>query len=284
MGKIIYGTELSFSIKEKLKEDINRLKDENKRLPKLSVVLIGEDPASHTYVKGKQKACAEVGIISEVFLLDKNSSQKEVIEIIEKLNMDETVDGILVQLPVPKHLNKEEIIDTISIEKDVDGFSSVNIGQLQRGLDCFVPCTPAGIMCLLEDVKYDVAGKNIVVIGRSQLVGKPIAQLLLNHDATVTVCHSKTNNIKSITSQADALIVAVGCAHMVKKEWIKENAVIIDVGINRLEGKLVGDVDTQDVLDKCSMVSAVPKGVGPMTITMLLKNTYKAYVKREVYE
>lgn len=272
---IVYGSEISIDIKNEIREEL--LKLEGKRKPKLSVVLVGNNPASLSYVKGKEKACTEVGFLSEVIHLDENISEIDLISKIEELNDDENVDGILVQLPLPKHLSEDNVINHIRYDKDVDGLTPINAGKLFLKQDGLVPCTPLGVIEILKRSNVSIASKNVVVIGRSKLVGLPVAKLLLDENATVTITHSKTNNLKDVCKKADILIVAIGKAKFINSEFIKDGAVVIDVGINRVDNKLVGDVDFDDVVDKVSLITPVPKGVGPMTIAMLLLNTLKAY-------
>ncbi len=283
MGEIIYGNEVAKSVKDTLKKDLDRLKQEHKRLPKLVVVLVGNNVASLSYVTGKEKACKEIGMENELLRFEETMREEQLLEVVEQLNQDNSVDGILVQLPLPKHINESKILNAIDPKKDVDGFHPMNIGKLLLQEDGFLSCTPKGILRLLESIGMkDLSGKKAVVIGRSNIVGKPVAQLLLNRHATVTICHSRTEHIEEITSQADILIVSVGSPRLVKANWVKEGAVVIDVGINRDENqKLCGDVDFEDVKEKASYITPVPKGVGPMTIAMLLENTWESYYKRE---
>ena len=283
MGKIIYGNEVAKTVKDDLKKDLDRLKKEGKRLPKLVVVLVGNNVASVSYVTGKEKACKEIGMENELLRFEESIREEKLLEVVENLNKDDSVDGILVQLPLPKHIDESKVLQAIDPEKDVDGFHPVNVGKLLLQEDGFLSCTPKGILRLLESIGLsDLSGKKAVVIGRSNIVGKPVAQLLLNKHATVTICHSRTEHIEEITSQADILIVSVGSPRLVKANWVKEGAIVIDVGINRDEhNKLCGDVDFQEVEPKTSYITPVPKGVGPMTIAMLLENTWESYYKRE---
>jgi methylenetetrahydrofolate dehydrogenase (NADP+) / methenyltetrahydrofolate cyclohydrolase len=275
-AEIINGKELSMEMKRGMKEEIALLHQQNIR-PHLSVVLVGNNPASRSYVNGKKRASEEIGMSSEIIELPESISQNELLDVINGLNKDSGVHGILVQLPLPKHIVVQQIIEAINPFKDVDGFHPINIGRMMTGQDTFFPCTPFGIIQMLHAKDIKISGKHAVIIGRSNIVGKPVGQLLLNENATVTYCHSKTKDLKAITKLADILIVAVGRAHMIDKEFIKDGAVVIDVGINRLEdGTLTGDVDFDSVMQKASYVTPVPKGVGPMTITMLLHNTIKA--------
>lgn len=281
--KVIYGNELAESIKKTLKDEVDVLKLAGKRLPHLTVILVGDNPASQSYVKGKEKACANIGIGNYTLRLSGTITQEELMNVIREQNADPNVDGILIQLPLPEHLNEEEAIMAIDPSKDVDGLHPINAGNLLTGRPGFIPCTPKGVMAMLESIGLDdLSGYNAVVCGRSNLVGKPISLLLQNKNATVTTVHSKTKDMKLITSQADILIAAVGKAKMIKADWVKEGAVVIDVGINRNEeGKLVGDVDFDEVSKKVSAISPVPKGVGPMTVCMLLSNTIEAYKYHE---
>ncbi|MDC2863478.1 MULTISPECIES: bifunctional methylenetetrahydrofolate dehydrogenase/methenyltetrahydrofolate cyclohydrolase FolD [unclassified Bacillus (in: firmicutes)] len=270
---IIKGNEVAEKKRSQLKEKVAELKKQG-IVPGLAVILVGDDPASHSYVKGKEKGCEQVGIYSELITFPDSITQDRLLAEIDRLNNDDRIHGILVQLPLPNHIEEKAIIEKISPEKDVDGFHPISIGRMMTGQDTFLPCTPHGILELVKETNLDITGKHVVVIGRSNIVGKPVGQLFLNENATVTYCHSKTANIKELTKLADILIVAVGRAKMVTADYVKEGAVVIDVGVNRLEtGKLCGDVDFDDVLNVASHITPVPKGVGPMTITMLLENT-----------
>ena len=276
MAIIIDGKELAKKIRANLKIECEELKKKNIN-SKLAVIMVGEDPASKVYVRNKSKACEDVGIEYEEYLLDVNTTQKELIELIEKLNNDKTINGILLQSPIPSNLDINEAFRTISPEKDVDGFHPVNVGKLVLGQDTFVSCTPYGIMKMFEAYNIDLEGKNAVVIGRSNIVGKPMSHCLLNKNATVTICHSRTKNLAEITKRADILVAAIGKAEFVKADMVKEGVVVIDVGINRTEeGKLKGDVDFENVSKKASYITPVPGGVGPMTIAMLMNNVVKA--------
>ena len=277
--QIINGKEVSQILKDNLKEKVELLKKEGKRLPKLVVIMVGDNPASQTYVKNKEKACEYIGFLSHLIKFNENISEEILLNTIDQLNTDDTIDGILVQLPLPKHINEEKVLRKILPEKDVDGFHPENIAKLFLNESCLTPCTPTGIYFLLNHYGYNIQGKHIVIIGRSNIVGKPAALLGLQHNATVTICHSKTENLKEICKTADILICAVGKAKFVNSEYIKDNCVVIDVGINRDENnKLCGDVDFEDVKDKVEAITPVPGGVGPMTIAMLMENTYKAYL------
>lgn len=276
MYQLIDGKLLAQKTREKLKKKVEDLKAIN-IVPKLAVILIGNDPASKVYVRNKSKACQEVGIEYEEILLDENTTMDKLLSIIKKLNDRKDINGILLQSPIPKGLNIQEAFNLIDYRKDVDGFNPINIGKLLTGQDCFISCTPFGIMKMFEEYNIDLTGKNAVVIGRSNIVGKPMAQCLLNKNATVTICHSKTKNIGKITKNADIIVSAVGKINMVTKEMVKPGAVVIDVGMNRNEeGKLVGDVDFENVSKVSSYITPVPGGVGPMTIAMLLNNVVKA--------
>ncbi len=275
MTHLIDGKKWALLSREETKQACAILTQEG-RQPGLTVVLVGEDPASQTYVRGKEKAATEAGMQSAIIRLEATITQDELLAVIYRLNQDPHVHGILVQLPLPKHIDDQVIIDAIAIEKDVDGFHATNVGALALGLTGFVPCTPLGIMRMLAYENISLSGQHAVVIGRSNIVGKPMAQLLLKANATVTICHSKTENLGQITRQADILISAVGKAHLVKADMVKEGAVVIDVGMNRLDGKLVGDVDFENVKEVASAITPVPGGVGPMTIAMLLHNTVQA--------
>ncbi|UFT97730.1 bifunctional methylenetetrahydrofolate dehydrogenase/methenyltetrahydrofolate cyclohydrolase FolD [Radiobacillus kanasensis] len=275
-AEIIYGSELSTELKDNMKKEVNELHEKG-IYPSLTVVLIGDNPASQSYVRGKQKAAAQVGVNSDLIELPSSTTQEELLQLIDRLNTDEEVHGILVQLPLPEQINEQVIIEAIDPSKDVDGFHPINIGRMMAGKDTFLPCTPFGIITILKSRNIEIAGKHAVVIGRSNIVGKPVGQLLLNENATVTYCHSRTKNMKDFTLSADILIVAVGKEHFVSADYVKEGAVVIDVGVNRMEnGKLTGDVDFESVKEKATFLTPVPKGVGPMTITMLLHNTVKA--------
>ncbi len=286
MDKIVYGSEIAAKCKEDLKNEIAVYAEKGMRLPQLVVILVGEDVGSQSYVKGKEKACHAIGMQNATLRYDASISEEKLIEKIQELNYDENVDGILVQLPLPEHIDTNRVLFSINPDKDVDGFHPYNIGKMIIGEDTFLPCTPKGIIKILEHIGYDdLSGKTAVVIGRSNIVGKPIAQLLLNKNATVQITHSRTKNIQDIVKHADIVVAAVGRAKLVKNDWLKDGAVVIDVGVNRGEGgKLCGDVDFDDVLDKVKYITPVPKGVGPMTIAMLLENTVESYRKREDLE
>lgn len=273
---LISGKEVSQKVKDEIKSQTKLLKDKGISV-KLAVIIVGDDSASHIYVKNKKKACEYVGFESLEYALDENTSEEELLELIDKLNKDKTVNGILCQLPLPKHIDEKKIIDSISPLKDVDAFHPVNVGKIMIGDYEFLPCTPAGIMRLIESTSYDVSGKDCVIIGRSNIVGKPMAMLMLHKNATVTICHSRTKNIEEKIKKADIVIAAVGIPKFVKGDMVKDGALVIDVGINRMsDGKLCGDVDFDEVSKKASFITPVPGGVGPMTISMLMQNTLKA--------
>lgn len=279
MGQIINGKEIGQKIRESIAERVQQLKNQGVT-PGLAVILVGEDPASQTYVRNKHRSCEAIGMYSEVIKMDENTQEEQLLEQIRLLNERDDIHGILVQLPLPKHINEDNVIATISPEKDVDGFSPISVGKMMLGQETFLPCTPFGVMKLLEYTGIEVAGKHAVVVGRSHIVGKPVGQLLLQQNATVTYTHSKTKDLPSITKQADILVVAVGRANFITEEHVKPGAVVIDVGINRDENnKLVGDVDFDGVEPIASHITPVPGGVGPMTITMLLYNTVQSAEK-----
>ncbi len=279
MAEIISGKIVSAQTREKIKAMVSEFETENKRKPCLAVVLVGNDPASEVYVRNKIKGTEEVGMKSLSFNMPENSTNAEVEEVVKSLADDENVDGILVQLPLPKHLDERKILSLIPDTKDVDGFSPNNLGLLSIGTPRTVSCTPLGVMELIKSIGIDLKGKNAVVIGRSNTVGKPMAMLLLNENCTVTVCHSKTDNIAFYTKNADIVVVAVGRPEFLKKDMVKDGALVIDVGINRVDGKLVGDVDFDAVSEVAGYITPVPGGVGPMTISMLLYNTLMAAKK-----
>ncbi|MBO4940931.1 MAG: bifunctional methylenetetrahydrofolate dehydrogenase/methenyltetrahydrofolate cyclohydrolase FolD [Clostridia bacterium] len=276
MAKLLSGKTVSARIKENLKKEIEELKTGG-ILPGLAVIIVGEDPASKVYVGRKEAMCEELGMHSEKFALPEETTQEELVALVEKLNNDDKIHGILVQLPLPKHLDEKAVINTIRPDKDVDAFHPVNVGKIMIGDYDFVPCTPAGIMELIAESDVEVEGKTCVVIGRSNIVGKPMSMLLLHKNGTVTTCHSRTRNIAEITKTADILVAAVGRANFVTADMVKPGAVVIDVGMNRLaDGRLVGDVDFENVEKIAGAITPVPGGVGPMTIAMLMKNTFTA--------
>uniref|UniRef100_A0A7V0Z3Q0 Bifunctional protein FolD n=1 Tax=candidate division WOR-3 bacterium TaxID=2052148 RepID=A0A7V0Z3Q0_UNCW3 len=284
MAKILSGTELAEKIRGEMKQEISGLKEKFGIVPGLAVILVGDNPASISYVKGKEKACAEIGIISREYKFDADYKEDKLLKLIEELNNDPAIHGILVQLPLPDHINEENVLYAIDPNKDVDGFHPVNVGKLMIGVDCFLPCTPHGIQQLLVRNGIEISGKHVVIVGRSNIVGKPLAMMLVQKkpgaNATVTMCHTGTKNMGEYTKQADILIVAAGRPHTVNGDMVKEGAVVIDVGVNRIEDstkksgfRLIGDVEFEEVSKKASAISPVPGGVGPMTITMLLYNT-----------
>ena len=276
MATLIDGKAISAQIKEEVKEGIEKLRETGREVT-LAVVQVGNDPASSVYVGNKKKACEYVGIRSLSYELPEETTEQELLDLIEELNRREDVDGILVQLPLPAHLNEDKVIASIAPEKDVDGFHAVNTGNLWIGKECFVSCTPAGIIELLKRSGVSIEGKECVIIGRSNIVGKPMAALLLKENATVTVCHSRTKNLKEVTKRADILVVAIGKPKFITAEYVKEGAVVIDVGIHRMEGKkLCGDVEFETVEPLAEAITPVPGGVGPMTIAMLMKNCLEA--------
>lgn len=276
MGKIIDGKAVSAQVKERIRLETDALKEKGIEVG-LAVVIVGDDPASKIYVRNKKLACEAVGFKSYEYALPAETTEAELLDLIKKLNADKNVNGILVQLPLPEHLDDKVIINNILPEKDVDAFHPVNVGKIMIGDYSFLPCTPAGVMELIASTGTEIAGKECVVIGRSNIVGKPQAMLLLHKSGTVTICHSRTQNLKEVCSRADILVAAVGRAKMITSDYIKEGAVVIDVGMNRDEnGKLCGDVDFEDCKDKASYITPVPGGVGPMTIAMLMQNTLTA--------
>lgn len=275
-AQIIDGKKVSQQIKEELKGEVKALQEQHGLTPGLAVVLVGEDPASTVYVRNKGKASQEVGILSRQYNLPAACSQEELLDLIYRLNEDQGIHGILVQLPLPDHIEEDAIIQSINLLKDVDGFHPANVGNLILGNPTYLPCTPAGIMVLLDSIGLEIKGKHAVVVGRSNIVGKPVSFLLLQRHATLTICHSRTIDLPHQAQQADILVAAIGKAKMIKGSWVKPGAVVIDVGVNRLEGGLVGDVDFQEASQVASYITPVPGGVGPMTIAMLLKNAVLA--------
>lgn len=274
----IDGKAFSQTVLEKIREEHSQLKEKYGKPAGLAVVIVGNNPASQVYVKNKIRACENVGFYSENIELDENISEKELLQEIDKLNKNDRINGILVQLPLPAHINELKIIDSISPEKDVDGFHVSNIGKMVIGDETgFLSCTPYGIMQLLEEYKIEIAGKDAVIIGRSNIVGKPMALMLIQKGATVQVCNSNTKDLRKKLNKADIIIVAAGVPKLLKKEDVKEGTVVIDVGINRVDGKICGDVDYEEVAEKTSYITPVPGGVGPMTIASLIKNTFKSY-------
>ena len=279
MAKIIDGKVISASVKERVKAEVSALKEKGITVG-LAVIIVGEDPASKVYVSNKKKACENLGIISEEYALPESTTNEELLALIEELNSKPSINGILCQLPLPSHLDEKLIINSIDPEKDVDAFHPFNVGKIMIGDFDFLPCTPAGVMEMLKYENIEVEGKTCVVIGRSNIVGKPMNMLLLHQNGTVTVCHSKTKNLKEVCKNADILVAAVGRPKFVTEDMVKEGAVVIDVGINRVDGKLCGDVDFENVKNKASAITPVPGGVGPMTIAMLMQNTLTAAKKQ----
>lgn len=276
MAQIIDGKAVAAQVKSQVKAEVEKLAAEGKQVG-LAVVLVGNDPASQVYVRNKQKDCEECGIKSYGYVLPEETTQQQLMELVETLNNDDKVNGILVQLPLPKHLDEKAVIDSINPDKDVDAFHPANVGRIMIGDYSFLPCTPAGVIELIDSTGVDIAGKNCVVVGRSNIVGKPMSMLLLHRSGTVTICHSKTKNLKEICANADILVAAVGRTKMFTADYIKEGAVVIDVGMDRDEnGKLCGDVDFESCKDKAGYITPVPGGVGPMTRAMLMKNTLTA--------
>lgn len=269
---IVFGSELAKRLKDNLKEEVNSFKEK----PRLAIILIGDNEASLSYIKSKEKACSYVDIDSVLYHYN-DIEQDNLIKLIKELNSDNNIHGILLQLPLPKHLDERMIINTIDPNKDVDGLTDINMGKLFTGQESFVPCTPLGIIQILKEMKVELEGKNVCVIGRSNLVGLPLSRLLTKYDATVTLCHSKTKNLKDISSKADIVIVAIGKPKYIDNTYIKNGAYVIDVGINRVDNHLCGDVDFDDVKDKVAAITPVPKGVGPMTVCMLMYNVIKAF-------
>ncbi len=278
--QILDGKTLAAKIRKQAKEDVTSLKEKG-ITPGLAVVLIGDDPASHTYVKMKEKACEETGIYSIAHKMPSDISQDKIIETIEMMNLNPNIDGILIQLPLPPHIDTQKVLQSVSPQKDVDGFHPFNVGNLVLDLDCFAPCTPIGVMRLLEEYNIDPKGMDTCVVGASNIVGKPMMNLLLNKFATVDICHIHTKDLAEHTKRADLLIVGVGKINLITEDMVKDGAIVIDIGINKREnGKLTGDVDFENVAPKCSYITPVPGGVGPMTIAMLLANTITAARKR----
>ena len=277
MGEIISGKILSKEIREEVRLEVEQLKATYKAVPHLVVILVGEDPASESYVKAKERACKKAGMESTLIRKDANIAEEELLSIIDDLNNDVGVHGILVQLPLPKHIDENKVIDKIDFRKDVDGFHPLNIAYMHMGREAIHPATPSGIITMLKSANIELSGKDAIIIGRSNIVGKPAAMLLMKENCTVQIAHSRTKNLKEKCLQADIIVAAVGRANTVTEDMVKEGAVIIDVGVNRVDGKLVGDVDFESLKDKTSYITPVPGGVGPMTITSLLQNTIKTF-------
>lgn len=281
MAKIIDGKQISLEIKNQLKEKVCAFTEKYNRKIRLAVLLVGENPASKVYVKNKITAAEFVGIESLAYYLPEDSTEQQVKDLVLTLSNDKSVDGILVQLPLPKHIDQDAVLNLIPADKDVDGFLPENLGNLAMGTPSTISCTPFGVIKMLKHEGIALSGKNAVVVGRSNIVGKPMAMLLLNENCTVTVCHSKTSNLAEVCSNADILVAAIGRPKFITQEMVKDGAVVIDVGINRTESGLVGDVDFENVKDKASFITPVPGGVGPMTIAMLMENTYNAAIRRQ---
>ncbi len=277
---LIDGKAISAKCKNETAEEIKAIVAKGLRAPCLAVILVGEDPASQVYVRNKKRACEAVGITSLEYLLDENETEEKLLELIDFLNKDDNVDGILVQMPVPKQIDPDRVIEAISPDKDVDAFHAYNVGKLFTGAPRFQPCTPAGVMRLLSESGVEISGKNCVVVGRSNIVGKPMGALLLAENGTVTICHSRTKNLPEVTKTADILVAACGRPNMITADMVKDGAVLIDVGINRVGDKLVGDIDFEACKEKASFITPVPGGVGPMTIAILMQNTLTSYKMR----
>ena len=277
MATILDGKIISQRVKDEVAEEVRQLTEKGLRAPCLAVILVGDDEGSKVYVRNKKRACEAIGFKSLEFILPTDTKQEELDALVDKLNADDTVDGILVQLPLPKHLNEQSIINRIAVDKDVDAFHPHNVGRIMLGDPAFLPCTPAGVMRMLSDYGISVSGKECVVVGRSNIVGKPMSQLLLSANGTVTICHSRTHDLAEVTRRADILVVAIGVPRKITGDMIKEGAVVIDVGMNRSEGKLCGDVDFDSCAEKASYITPVPGGVGLMTVAMLMQNTLTAY-------
>jgi methylenetetrahydrofolate dehydrogenase (NADP+)/methenyltetrahydrofolate cyclohydrolase len=282
VGKIIDGRAIATELKAEIKRFVEERKLAGLRVPCLATVLVGNDGGSIYYVNNQKKLCDELGIENKNIILSENISQQELSSLIENLNKDLNVDGIILQLPLPKHLDEKAITSTLNPEKDVDGLTDINLGKFYKGERCFIPCTPQSVIHLIKNTGYDMEGKNAVVVGRSNIVGKPAAQLLLNEDCTVTICHSKTKNLKAVCQSADILVCALGKPEFITEEYIKKDAIVIDVGTTMVEGKIKGDVCFNSILPKASFITPVPGGVGAVTTTMLIKNTCEA-MKKNAY-
>ncbi|MGN0143943.1 MAG: bifunctional methylenetetrahydrofolate dehydrogenase/methenyltetrahydrofolate cyclohydrolase [Clostridium sp.] len=281
MGQLINGKEVAAKIKEEIKEFVNDRKERNLKIPKIASILVGEDGGSIYYMNSQQKVAVALGVGFEKVVLKEESTDEEVINVIHKLNEDDSIQGIILQLPLPKHLNEKKIIKEISAKKDIDCLTFESQGKLYMGEPEFLPCTPNSVLTLIKSLNMDITGKNVVVLGRSNIVGKPAAQLLLNENATVTICHSRTKNLRDVCKKADILIVAIGKPKFIDESYVNENAIIIDVGTSRFEGKITGDVDFDKVIDKCGALTPVPGGVGALTTTLLIKNACEALKKYE---
>ena len=279
---IIDGKKEADTIKAEIQKEISLIKKKINKVPGLSVILIGNFEPSQIYVRNKQKVSQEVGMNSNIIKYPEDVTEKEILDKIKNLNKDKNVSGILVQLPLPKHISKEKIINLIDPKKDVDGFNPINVGNLASGFNAIVPCTPMGCLMLIKKVEKELSGKHAVIVGRSNLNGKPMAQLLLKENCTVTIVHSKTKNLKQECSKADILVAAAGVASLIKRDWVKDNSIVIDVGINKQDNKIVGDVSYEEVKDKVKAITPVPGGVGPMTIVCLLKNTLECFKAHQI--
>lgn len=277
MGEIISGKALAKVVREEVRLKVEELKTRYEAVPHLVVVLVGEDPASQSYVRGKERACLKAGMKSTIIRKEDTITEEELLSIVNDLNNDDSVHGILVQLPIPKHINENKVIDAIDISKDVDGFHPLNVGYMHLGREAVLPATPKGIMEMIKSKNIQLKGKDAIIIGRSNIVGKPIAMLLMKEHATITIAHSRTQNLKEKCLQADIIVAAVGRANTVTADMVKEGAVVIDVGVNRVDGKLVGDCDFENIKDKASFITPVPGGVGPMTITSVIQNTLECF-------
>lgn len=276
MGIKIDGKEIAKEIKLNIKKEIEERKEQGKSIPKVASILVGDDGGSIFYQNNQEKIAKELGMEFSKISIPVSCSEEELEGVIEELNNDEGINGIILLLPLPKHMNTKKITSKINPDKDIDCLTDISVGRFYKGENSFIPCTPKSVMTILKTLKVDIEGKNAVVVGRSDIVGKPVAQLLLNENATVTICHSRTSNLKEVTNKADILVVAIGKPHFITKEYVKEGAVVIDVGTSSLNGKITGDVDIEDVLDKASMVTPVPGGVGALTTTLLLSNAHEA--------
>lgn len=285
MFELIDGKKISQEIKNEIKAEVIKIKEKTRKTPGLAVILVGNDPASSVYVGSKEKSCVEMGFYSEKYVLEENVTEEELLKLVTTLNNKEEINGILVQLPLPKHIDAQKVLDLIVPEKDVDGFHPVNAGKLAVGAkDAFYPCTPYGVIEMMKRSNVDIAGKEAVIIGRSNIVGKPAAMLLLQENATVTIVHSRTKDLVNVVKRADIIVAAIGKPKFITKDMVKDGAVVIDVGINRVDGKLCGDVDFENVKEVSSKITPVPGGVGPMTIAMLMKNTLISFKRKNNIE
>jgi methylenetetrahydrofolate dehydrogenase (NADP+)/methenyltetrahydrofolate cyclohydrolase len=279
---VIDGKQIASRINEDTKKEIKELKAKYNQSPCLATVVVGKDESSKLYVKKREKICEKIGVVSKLHDLSEDSKEKDVLELIRKLNNDENIHGIIMQLPLPKHINEKKVSEMISPRKDVDCLNLLNLGRLAIGDETIAPCTPKAVIAILEKSGIKISGKDVVIIGRSKIVGRPLALMLLNRDATVTICHTKTKNLEEHTKNADVLVAAAGSPLLIKKEWVKENAVVVDVGINIVNNRVVGDVDFENVKNKASFITPVPGGVGPVTVAMIMKNIVEAFKKQVV--